>query len=480
MKHWLRFLVPVAVVAGLASLPALADVYIHMKDGRVIIVPADRDAIDRIEILPNDAKPSQEDQQEQKSEQPAETDQQGSAQKQGEPTLPVAGESGPGLPKGGEFRQNQIAPARQSQIAPPQGPQTYRIGPDQTYKRPSQVVEIAHDGDTIEIEAGTYVDDFAEWEQNNLTLKAIGGRAHLKATETIPNEKAIWIIKGDNVTVENIEFSGARVNDGNGAGIRAEGGKLTIRNSSFHNNEFGILSDDRGRGDIDIENSEFYHQHRQDTYAHNIYIGHAVKFRLVGSYVYGADLGHQVKSRALENYIAYNRIMDGKGGNGSYAIDLSNCGTAYIIGNVIQQSPDSDNYTAIAYGAEGCPQGRPRNAYVVNNTFVNDAPLGTFITNHVDQPVLARNNLIVGIAKLASGAVKDDNNLLELRESFVDRANYDFHLNRNSSAINKGIPPGKADTGVSLVPELEYKAPVGTEKRPKVGKIDLGAFEYVP
>jgi hypothetical protein len=29
------------------------------------------------------------------------------------------------------------------------------------------------------------------------------------------------------------------------------------------------------------------------------------------------------------------------------------------------------------------------------------------------------------------------------------------------------------------VPELEYKTPVGTEKRPVAGKIDLGAFEYV-
>jgi hypothetical protein len=467
MKRWLNFLVPVTIVAALASLPALADVYIHMKDGRTIIVPVDRNAIDRVEIVPNGAEPADEDARQEARERASRD-----AREPREENKADEDEKPSGLPKGGSFRQNQVARS--------QGPQTYRVGPDQPYKRVSDLATIARDGDTIEIEAGLYVDDFARWEQNNLTLKGVGGLAHLKGTQEIDNHKAIWIIKGDNVTVENIEFSGARVRGLNGAGIRAEGGKLTIRNSVFHDNEFGILSDNSERGDIDIENSEFYHQHREGTFAHNIYIGHAAKFRLVGNYVHGAVLGHQVKSRARENYIAYNRLMDEKGGNGSYSIDLPNCGTAYIIGNVMQQSRDSDNYTAISYGAEGCDPDRPRNAYVVNNTFINDAPIGTFITNHVDDPVLARNNLIVGIAKLSSGPVKDDNNLLELRESFANRAKFDYHLTKSSSAIDKAIAPGKADTGVSLVPELEYKHPHATMKRPKVGKLDMGAFEYAP
>ena len=39
-------------------------------------------------------------------------------------------------------------------------------------------------------------------------------------------DKAIWVIKGNNVLVENIEFFNARSSDDNGAGIRAQGARL--------------------------------------------------------------------------------------------------------------------------------------------------------------------------------------------------------------------------------------------------------------
>ena len=458
MTRWLRFLIIAALGLAATAPVAVADIYVHLKDGRVMILPVSKNDLDYIEIRPDSDKGD-------KGSAPSDS---GNTVRLS-PPQGSAEESAARLPDGGEFRQGG-----------PHKPQTYRVGPDQKYKKPSDLERIAQDGDTIEIEAGVYKNDWAEWDQNNLTLRGVGGRAHLESSGYISNEKAIWIIDGDNVTVENIEFSGARVRDVNGAGIRAEGGKLVVKNSYFHDNEFGLLSDDSGRGDITIENSEFVHQIRQGTYAHNIYVGRAKRFRLTGSYIVGAVGGHQVKARGLENYIAYNRIMDGKDGNGSYAIDLPDCGTSYVIGNVIQQGRNSENHTGISYGAEHCDPGRPRAAYIVNNTFVNDAPLGTFVTNHISTPLVLRNNLIVGIARLADGPVKDDNNLLELRESFANRDTFDFHLAKGAAAINKGIAPGKADTGVSLVPVLEYKAPLGTAPRKMVGKPDMGAFEYHP
>jgi hypothetical protein len=457
MTRWLRFLVPAAIAASVVSSAALADIYVHLKDGKTIIVPVDRDDVQSIEILPKGATPSSE---------PA-----AGQLPSGEPpaSAPKARAAGPALPEGGQVREGSI-----------HAPHTYRVGPDQEYKRPSDLAKIARDGDTIEIEAGTYTNDWAIWYQNNLTFKGVGGRPHIQSTREIDNEKGIWIINGDNVTLENLEFSGARVDDTNGAGIRAQGGKLTIRDCYFHDNQFGVLSDNKGRGDITIENSEFYHQIRDGTYAHNIYIGHAARFRLTGSYIHGAVGGHQVKARAEHTYIAYNRIMDGTDGTGSYGIDLPNCGEAYIIGNVIQQGRKSENYTGIAYGAEGCPEAATQAAYIVNNTFVNDAPLGTFVTNHTNTALLLRNNLIVGIARLAAGPVTDDNNLLEVRQSFADRDKFDFHLTKDSAGIDKGVPAGKVENGLSLVPELQYQDPIGTVKRPVVGKLDIGAFEYTP
>ena len=54
--------------------------------------------------------------------------------------------------------------------------------------------------------------------------------------------KALFVIHAADVTVRNITFQRARVPDGNGAGIRAEGINLTLENDKFLNNEEGILA----------------------------------------------------------------------------------------------------------------------------------------------------------------------------------------------------------------------------------------------
>lgn len=50
------------------------------------------------------------------------------------------------------------------------------------------------------------------------------------------------MIAGRKVLVENVELTGSKVPDRNGAGIRAEGGDLTLREVLIHGNEIGILS----------------------------------------------------------------------------------------------------------------------------------------------------------------------------------------------------------------------------------------------
>ena len=56
--------------------------------------------------------------------------------------------------------------------------------------------------------------DFCIWNTDQLYIKGVGGYAHLDATGvTIPNLKAIWVINGNNLIIENIEFSGASVPD---------------------------------------------------------------------------------------------------------------------------------------------------------------------------------------------------------------------------------------------------------------------------
>ena len=353
-----------------------------------------------------------------------------------------------------------------------------RVGWGKQFLLPSIAAEFAKDGDTIEIDAGVYDKDATTWKQNNLVIRAVGGRAHMKAAGANAEGKAIWVIKGNNVTIENIEFSGAKVSDGNGAGIRIEGAGLILRNCFFHDNENGILGGNKD-GEILVEYSEFARNGTGDGQTHNIYISQAKRFTLRYSYSHLARVGHNVKSRAQQNDILYNRIMDEALGTSSYAIDLSNGGLAFIIGNEIQQGPNTENSTIVSYGAEGLTN--PRNElYFVNNTIVNDRPQGgRFLFAKPGTGVVrVVNNLFIGKASIEAGNPQMANNVFdEGGGEIVDRDRYDYHLRRGAKAINAGSAPGTVGS-YPLTPTFEYVHPLQRKPRAVVGPIDAGAHEF--
>jgi len=180
---------------------------------------------------------------------------------------------------------------------------TLTVGPGKTYTTVKDAVAAAKSGDTIEVDAGEYVDDISSIKVNDLTIRGVGGRPHLKATTPPPNKKGILVVElgVGPVTVENLEFSGARISEGDGnnaAGIRAQGTDLRVKGCYFHDNQNGILA---GDGLMTVEGSEFAHN-GEAGYEHNIYVGTAPKFVFRGNYTHHAKSGHAVKSRALESH----------------------------------------------------------------------------------------------------------------------------------------------------------------------------------
>ena len=108
---------------------------------------------------------------------------------------------------------------------------TWLVGPTRTHTAPSQVSGLVQDGDTVLIDAGTYT-DCTSWSKNNLLLMGVGnGYAHCE--NAVCGEKGVWNIDAgaNNITIENMEFSGASISGGeggNGAGLRAQGGSYKI------------------------------------------------------------------------------------------------------------------------------------------------------------------------------------------------------------------------------------------------------------
>src|SRR3954447_16934479 len=217
---------------------------------------------------------------------------------------------------------------------------TLTVGVGQQYKTLASAIAASHDGDVLQVKAGTYTNDFAEIT-HKITIEGVGGMVNLVASGQIPNGKAILITDTD-VTLDHIAFSGATVRDGNGAGIRYQGGNLTIKNSYFHNNQNGILGAAAANGTISIKTSEFGHNGSGTGQTHNIYIGAIKDLTVDSSYFHDAVVGHEIKSRAASTTITNSRIVDGRTGTASYSIDLPNGGKT-IANNTIEQGPASQN-----------------------------------------------------------------------------------------------------------------------------------------
>jgi hypothetical protein len=353
-----------------------------------------------------------------------------------------------------------------------------RVGPDQRFARPCQAIAQAHAGDTIQIDARgnhSYRGDVCAWSTNHLTIIGVHGRAHIDAAGANSEGKAVWVIAGDDTTIENVELSGARVPDQNGAGIRQEGAGLTVEHSVLDHNQEGILAGDNSASNIVIDSSVFADNGAGDGFSHNLYINHIRSFTLRNSYSTDAHVGHLVKSRAARNYILYDRLT-GERGTDSYELDLPNGGLSYVIGTVLQQGPSTQNPNMLAYGEEGSLN-PDSHLYAVNDTFVNDLGQGAamLVGSEVRAPVLAENDLSTGSPVfVAQPGARVRRDCLTADPRFIGAARHDYRLRASSPCRHAGRRPGSAQ-GFSLAPRFQYAGGGGQVPRTDGGVV-AGAF----
>ncbi len=366
------------------------------------------------------------------------------------------------------------------------GAEVLRVGPHEALRSISEASLRAHDGDVIEVAAGEYPGDVAVWTQSDITVRAVGGMARLTASGMSAEGKGIWVVRGRSMTVENMEFVGARVRDRNGAGIRLERGTLTVRNCRFLNNENGILTGNDGSITLNIENSEFGGNGDGSGQTHNLYAGKIARLFVEGSYFHNARAGHLLKSRAALNLIYYNRLTDEPGGTASYELEFPAGGQALVVGNLIEQSGTTDNSTIISYGAEGAPY--PANElYLSHNTIFDDrTPAGRYLDVRIPAHVSAYNNVLAGDAKwvLPAGSV-DAGTIKAGWEDFALPVRQDYRPRKQAAWLNKGVTipadalsPALRQAGYTLVPTAEYLHPLQVRKLP-VPAIYPGAQQSV-
>lgn len=279
---------------------------------------------------------------------------------------------------------------------------TLVVGPDHDLKLPSAAAAVAQAGDRIEIESGEYV-DCAVWKADRLVIlgRGAGAVVTLKTCEG----KALFVIRGHDVTVHNLTFSQARVPDANGAGIRAEGRNLTVRNSRFIENEHGILAGPNPTSTIRIFDSEFHRNGScRKACAHGVYVDAIGMLVIERSKFTETRIGHHVKSRALATRLIDNDISDGAVGTASYLVDIPDGGSLEMEGNRLQKGPLSDNGTAaVVIGAESARQETVR-LVIKNNRFTNTNRDRTiFVRNLTRGSVMLIDNQLSGSVTALSG-----------------------------------------------------------------------------
>ncbi len=361
---------------------------------------------------------------------------------------------------------------------------THIVGPLPPSMSLQQALAIAQDGDTLALVPGEYKGHSGVVTQKRLTIRSVAERAVLIAPPRVAERKAILVVRDGDITIENLEFRGARADDANGAGIRFEAGKLTVRNCLFIDNENGILTGNGPEAELVVEDSEFGLAPRIEGGLHHLlYVGRIGKFSIRGSRFYSGYEGHLIKSRARENRITYNLIHDGAEGRASYAIDLPNGGLAWIIGNVIGQAPNGQNPVMVAYGSE--QSAWPKNGlYLSHNSFVGNPWPPSWVVRvfgdrlPADTEVKAINNIRLGLGLFSPGTTGEfrGNEWALRRRALQSIYTLDFGLT-NASGWRDGATPAGSGGGESLEPTAEFKLPRGTRPLARPARWSPGAYQ---
>ena len=268
------------------------------------------------------------------------------------------------------------------------------------YKTPSQAFQNAKDGDRIEVRAGTY-NDVGILKASNVTVVGVGGRPRIDSKGKISDGRGIWIIYGNNTTLDNFEM----VNEDNGkrgeeawdqAAVYLRGNTLTMRNMYVHDNMQGFFNETRAENtcNLTVENSIFERNGDGGGHSHNLYVNHNItKLTMRGVWLRDCKGGHIVKVRAYESDIQGCMFTDINGISLGWFLDFPNGGNHKFVGNIVARRSTKGAFL-LPYGEDKFDNPGPHQMLIAQNTFVNDGDGRFFNIAHITADI--RQNILVG------------------------------------------------------------------------------------
>lgn len=277
---------------------------------------------------------------------------------------------------------------------------TIEVGAGKRYTTLAAAAAATRDYDTVIIYPGTY-NSGAVWNANNITIRIPAGYARGSAVVTTGtvNGKGLFLTNGSNITIDGLRFQNAKVADRNGAGIRAQGRNLTVRNCEFLSNENGMLiTPGTKRGTVTIVGSLFRGNGYGDGQSHGVYANDLDKLVITGSTFDGTKVGHHIKSRAYSTQVSGNVIQDSSYGSSSYLIDVPNGGALTVQNNrMVKGAYTNNGCCGITVGFEYARN--PAGPIVVSgNSFTNQRSANTsFVYNRTTTKAQLTSNTFSGV-----------------------------------------------------------------------------------
>ncbi len=225
------------------------------------------------------------------------------------------------------------------------GAATIEVGPGRSVESPAAGVAAAADGDVVLIDAGEYY-ECLRLRTDGVTVAGRGAGAVF--TDTTCDGKAIIVASADRIVLRNLTLQRARVGDGNGAGVRAEGRRLEIENVRFLNDQAGLISTGRADAEIVISDSVFEGAGRCEggRCGTAINAGAIRWLRVERSRIGGTVGGHAVVSAAASTQIVGSTIEDGAQGGASFQLVIAGGGIVLVEDCTIQKGPRAANLRA--------------------------------------------------------------------------------------------------------------------------------------
>jgi hypothetical protein len=267
------------------------------------------------------------------------------------------------------------------------------VGAGQAYATLAAAVAAAVDGDTIDVAGGLYVNDAAVIT-HRVIIEGVGGLAQFTETTAPANGLAQFVTTSD-ATFRNIEIFGASLPGGLAAGIHAQGGHLTIVNSTIHDNQAGIVADAGAAATVGIYDSEIAGNGTASGLGADIAVAGINTLTVVNSYIHDSVAGAEIVSAAANTVLTADRISQVDGAGGA-AIVLPNAGQVTISGSAIEKGASSQSAVLVQVGGAAAYAGSL--VSLVGDTVISDlvsAPT-VFVSNTSAATVTASGTTVVG------------------------------------------------------------------------------------